>query len=120
MWSVSKQQMTAQTSKTINNQSKRFEQNLSIGFSPGSSMYLSIKGRHIYAIQASTADINYLFLDAKVRWQLNKWHSDLELDLTNLTDITNYQVMSLSSNQFALSKYTIRGRMGILRVTFRI
>ncbi|MEJ5995225.1 carboxypeptidase-like regulatory domain-containing protein [Pedobacter sp. Du54] len=100
------------------NRAKRFDQNVSVGFSALRQLFLMLNGRYIFSSQANVSNVSYLFLDAKVRYRQLKWRTDFEFDLSNLTNIKKYELLSLSSNQFAVNRYDIRGRMGIVRATF--
>lgn len=120
MWNASRQRSKGNTGDNLSNKVKRFDQNAVIGYSPRSNLFLNIKGRHIYSTQANVADISYFFLDANIRYKLIKQRMDLELDVTNLANVKNYEVFNLNSNLFAVNSYAIRGRMAIIRVTFNL
>lgn len=102
----------------LENTFKRIDQSFALGYAPTTRFFLNLKGRHIYSNQANMPDINYLFMDVNLRLKLGKLRTDLEFDLTNIFNITEYELFSLSSNQFAANSYDIRGRMAILRATF--
>lgn len=119
-WNQSKQKPIAGIDASLSNTSRRIDQNVSLGYSPVNNLYLTIQGRHIYAKQASVSNINYLFVDSKVRYKLIKWRTDLEFDITNLANLKRYEVFGLSSNQLVVNRYDIRSRMAILRGTFNL
>lgn len=119
-WNSSKQKAVGNVSSTLSNQTKRFDQNISLGYSPMSNLFFTLQGRQIYSNQASVSAINYLFLDTKMRYKFVKWRTDFEFDITNLANVKEYEVFSLSSNQFIANRYEIRGRMAILRATFNL
>jgi hypothetical protein len=117
LWTASRQRYKADaTVNTI----KQFDQRITMGYSPFKNCFLNAKGRHLYSTQAHVADISYLFIDANMRYKLSKWHMDLELDITNLANIKNYETLHLNANQFAVSLFELRGRMAIVRATFNL
>jgi hypothetical protein len=117
LWTTSQQRYKAgATANTI----KQFDQRITMGYSPFKNCFLNAKGRHLYSVQAHVADISYLFVDANMRYKLSKWRMDLELDITNLANIKNYETLHLNANQFAVSSFLLRGRMAIVRATFNL
>ncbi|WP_028295767.1 carboxypeptidase-like regulatory domain-containing protein [Olivibacter sitiensis] len=120
-WNTSRQLSTdGSPGNALDNRMRRLDQNASLGYSPARGLFLTARARHIQATQANAADISYLFTDANVRYKVSKWRTDLELDLTNLANVRDYEVFSLSSNRFSVNRYEIRGRMAILRATFNL
>ena len=99
---------------------KRFDQNIALGHSPVNNLFLTIKGRHLYSSQANASNINYLFLDANLRYKHTRWRTDLEFDVTNIANVKNYEVFTLSSNQFTANRFEIRGRMAVLKAMFNL
>jgi len=114
-WNRSEQKQS--NANAINNRTERFDQYLNFGYSPVNDLSLNLAGRHIYGSQSN---VNYLFLDVRARYKFTKLHTDVELNITNIGNIKNYEVFSLSSNQYYVSRYEIRGRMGILKATFNL
>jgi hypothetical protein len=104
----------------LENKVQRLDQNIGLGYSPVKSLFFNVRGRHIYSTQANVADINYLFLNTNIRYKLIRWKTDIELDVTNITNIRNYELFILSSSRFAVNRYEIRGRMAVLRATFNL
>lgn len=119
-WNESKQKPIAGISFNINNKTKRFNQNLNIGYSPINNLFINLMGRHIYGSQSDITNINYFFMDVNTRYKLVKWRTDFELNISNLANIKSFEIFSLSSNQFSVSHYDIRGRMAIIRATFNL
>ncbi len=115
-WNKSRQESGAKLANKV----KRYDQYIGLGYSPAKNLFLNISGRHIYSVQPAIAAINYVFLDTKIRYKLLKWRTDLEFDITNIANIKNYEIFTLSSNQFAFNRYAIRGRMAIVRATFNL
>lgn len=102
----------------LENSARRIEQSLNIGVNFISNLNLNIEGKNIYSARTGMDNQNYFFLNSRLRYKLAKWNTDLSLDLTNMMNQKKYEVMYLSSNQFALTQYNIRGFMGVLRATF--
>ncbi|MDP1811212.1 MAG: hypothetical protein Q8K66_07360 [Sediminibacterium sp.] len=119
-WNTSRQSNVTGTGPVPENKTKRFDHSFALGYSPTGRFFLNIKGRQIYSTQANVTDINYLFLDINFRYKLRGLHTDLEFDFTNLFNVKEYTIFSLSSNQFSVNSYSIRGRMGIVRATFNL
>lgn len=61
---------------------------------------------------------NYNFVDFSTRYRLIKLKTDLQLDISNLTNIKNYQTVILSSNTQYNYQYPLRGRMILFKVFF--
>ncbi|MES2828866.1 MAG: carboxypeptidase-like regulatory domain-containing protein [Bacteroidota bacterium] len=117
-WNTSEQKPVSGTSLNIMSKTRRFNQNVNLGYSPLKNLLIDVSGRHIYGKQANISNINYLFTDVGTRYKVVKWHTDFEFKLSNLANIKTYEIFNLSSNQFYVSRYEIRGRMAILRATF--
>jgi len=118
LWAASKQKPVASITANIDSESKRFDQSINLGYSPIDNFFVNLTIRNIYGRQSNISNINYVFMDIKARYKLVKWRTDLELDISNLANIKNYEVFSISSNQLFISRYEIRGRMSVLRATF--
>ncbi len=101
-------------------QLRQFDQSVGVTYSPFKNTFLRLNGRHQYINQPGTADVRYLFADAHARYRLVDWRTDVELDLSNLTDITAYETYSLSANHFGYNHYRLRGRMAVLKLTFNL
>ncbi|MGV3763554.1 carboxypeptidase-like regulatory domain-containing protein [Parapedobacter sp.] len=101
-------------------QIERFDQSVSITYSPFNNTFLRLTGRHQFSSQQGQAPIVYFFTDADIRYTLPKWHADLAINLTNLTHVTVYETYALSANHFAATQYTLRGRMAVLKATFNL
>ncbi|WP_257668746.1 carboxypeptidase-like regulatory domain-containing protein [Parapedobacter tibetensis] len=101
-------------------QIRRYDQSVSLMCSPFRNTFLRLSGRHQYTSQQQLQDISYFFADANIRYKLDKWNTDLELDFTNLANITEYETYSLTANQFGYSRYNLRGRMAVLKLAFNL
>lgn len=62
---------------------------------------------------------SYFFSDASWVYKINKWHSDLELGVTNLTNASNYRTVYLVQNTLTENVFFLRPRMIIGKITFR-
>lgn len=95
-------------------------QSIGLSYSPFKSTFIRLSGKHQYSKQPESQVVNYFFVDANVRYKIKKWRTDVELDLSNLANITSFETYSLSANRFAFSQYHLRGRMAILRFVFNL
>jgi hypothetical protein len=117
IWTGSRQRNKA---GAVVNKVKQFDQHVTFGYSPYKNLFLKLKGRHFYNLQATMANTSYLFLDANLRYKLIRWRMDLELDITNLANVSNFETFHLNANMFSSNSYQIRGRMAMLRATFNL
>ncbi|WP_345230647.1 carboxypeptidase-like regulatory domain-containing protein [Olivibacter ginsenosidimutans] len=97
-----------------------YDQSLMLNLTPNKRWLVGVNGRHLLTLQKHAQTIRYFFIDAHLRYTVNKWHSDIELNLTNLADIKTYEAYSLTANQFWYNRYILRGRMAVLKYTFTI
>lgn len=97
-----------------------FDQSLDLTFRPFENAFFKLSGRQLLTTQKNAENVKYLFTDLNFRYKIDKWKTDIELDASNLTDIRSYELYTLSSNQFGYSQYDLRGRMLLLRLSFRI
>jgi len=104
--------------ESLTNSALRIEQGVNLGCSPIKNLNLNVEGKTVYSTQANINNLNYFFLNARLRYKIVKWRTDLSFDITNLMNEKRYELLYLSSNQFAINSYELRGRMGILRLTF--
>lgn len=119
-WTISRSAREAIASILEDRQIQRYDQSLSLNYSPWAYLYLRVSGRHQYISQPAMDDLSYFFMDAKARYTLKKWRTDFDLDLTNLANVKQYETFSLTANQFAHSQYQLRGRMLVLKATFNL
>ena len=81
-------------------------------------LFSTLSAEHLYTHQAGQPDIKYLFADFNLRYKLMKFHTDLELNISNLTNIRTFEATYLSANTFSSGQYRIPGRIAMLRATF--
>ena len=119
-WTTSRLVQRNASAQVADRHMRQFDQSVGLTYSPFKSTFLRVDGRHQYTGQQQQAAVAYFFADANIRHKLAKWHTDVELHLTNLANVTSYETYSLSANQFGYSHYTLRGRMAVLKVTFNL
>src|SRR5690606_34038748 len=113
-WTASQLIATGTAMRVPERRIQRYDQSMSLLYSPFRNTFLRLSGRHQYTSQAQSEAIRYLFADANIRYKLNKWNTDIELNITNLANVTKYETYSVSANQFGYSRYDLRGRMAVL------
>lgn len=99
---------------------RQYDQSLGMTYSPTRGVFVRFSGRHQFTSQEQIRDISYLFVDANIRYRITSWRTDLELDLSNLTNIRSYETYSLSANNFSYSQYNLRGWMAVMKATFNL
>lgn len=119
-WSYSRLARREADVRLDSRQIRQLDQSIGLTYSPLKNMFLRLNGRHQYISQPYAADVRYFFADANLRYRPVNWHMDVELDLTNLANITAYETYSLSANQFGYNHYRLRGRMAVMKLTFNL
>ncbi|MFC7522514.1 hypothetical protein ACFQRK_01050 [Parapedobacter sp. GCM10030251] len=119
-WTASQLIATGTAMRVPERRIQRYDQSMSLLYSPFRNTFLRLSGRHQYTSQAQSEAIRYLFADANIRYKLNKWNTDIELNITNLANVTKYETYSVSANQFGYSRYDLRGRMAVLKLTVNL
>ncbi|SEL50687.1 carboxypeptidase-like regulatory domain-containing protein [Parapedobacter koreensis] len=119
-WTTSRLVQQEATAQVDGRQIRQLDQSVGLTYSPFKNTFIRLNGRHQYASQQQLTAIRYFFADANTRYRLDKWRTDVELDLTNLADVTAYETYSVSSNQLGYSYYQLRGRMAVLKCTFSL
>lgn len=99
---------------------QQHNQQVSLSYSPRNHVFLRFTARQQYVSQPGMQDLNYYFMDAKIRYNLRKWRTDFDLDLTNLANVKNYETFTLTANQFGHSRFELRGRMAVLKASFNL
>lgn len=119
LWSFSKlKDKGALNTDNFSSRAFRIDQNMAVGFTVKKRLYVEINGRHNYTTQTNSSDLQYFFMDAKLRLSNTKKKIDMNLDVTNLFNIKNYTRYGISANRLIQDEYTIRGRMVILRMDY--
>jgi hypothetical protein len=119
-WMTSRQVREEVDSVFPDRQIQNLDQSLGFSYSPFRSAFIRLSGKHQYSRQPQSQTINYFFVDANARYKINRWRTDIELDLSNLANITTYDTYSLSANRFVFNQYHLRGRMAVLKLVFQL
>ncbi|SKA10068.1 carboxypeptidase-like regulatory domain-containing protein [Sediminibacterium ginsengisoli] len=98
----------------------RIDQQVSLSNASVRNLFITLKAAHSHSRQAAMMPIGYFFADANLRYKAVKWRTDIELDVSNLFNVQQYETYQLTANMFSASRYDIRGRMAILRATFTL
>jgi hypothetical protein len=96
----------------------RLDQYLSIVFAPVNRMNVELSGKHSLSKQSNNDHVHYFFMDAKATYTLTNKRMDFSFSVTNLFNVTDYILYSLSPYQFNVDEYHIRGRMGVLKLSY--
>jgi len=81
-------------------------------------LFLNFHGRKINLWQSNINSVSFFSTDGGLRYKLTKWRADLSFDVSNIFNVKEYILFSVSSNQFNINKYPLRSRMAIGRITF--
>lgn len=119
-WTTSRLVSSEASAFVQDRQIQLYDQTVGLTYSPVKNGYIRVNARHQYNSQELGPDVSYLFADANIRYKVNKWRTDLELDLINLTNIRSFETYSLSANSFGYSHYQLRERMAVLKATFNL
>lgn len=119
-WMTSRQVREEVDSVFPDRQIQNLDQSLGFSYSPFRSTFIRLNGKHQYSRQPQSQTVNYFFVDANARYKINRWRTDIELDLSNLANITTYDTYSLSANRFVFNQYHLRGRMAVLKLVFQL
>jgi hypothetical protein len=119
-WMVSRSDRNDAGASLLDRKMQRLDQDLSINYSPKSHMFFRLSARNQFVEQPGMKNLNYTFLDAKLRYTFVKQKIDVDLDVSNLANIRRYESYFLSANQQSYSVYDLRGRMAILKVSFNL
>lgn len=119
-WMTSRQVREEVDSVFPDRQIQNLDQSLGFSYSPFRSTFIRLSGKHQYSRQPQSQTVNYFFVDANARYKINRWRTDIELDLSNLANITTYDTYSLSANRFVFNQYHLRGRMAVLKLVFQL
>src|SRR5690606_38237043 len=114
-WITSKSGIKNNKSTLPDRQIQNLNQSMGITYAPYKNTFLRVSGRHQLTKQSGIKDVNYFFVDINASYKLVKWQTDVELNLTNLANVTSYETYSISANSSIYSKYELRGRMAVLK-----
>lgn len=99
---------------------RRLNQTLGVNYSPSNVFFIKLSGKYMHDIQTKNLPQDYLFLDAQLRYRFDHWRMDFEIDLDNITNMKTYTRFQVTSNQFMVDNYSLRGFMATFRVRFNI
>lgn len=116
LWSTTRSLQEVVVGNKLSHRAVRLDQHLTVGFNVKNRLQFEIINRHSYSKQSNNNDVQYFFMDAQVRYTNSKKRLDLNLFLTNLFDVRDYTLYSISANQLVQDQYNLRGRMAILRL----
>lgn len=115
-WTQTKRQQVA----TADLDRNAFNFRQSIGFPvtlfPG--LHWQASARQLYSQQAGLKNINYIFMDSFIRYNYKKWRTDLELNVTNIGNIKQFELYTISANMQSQNSYELRGRMFVMKAIF--
>lgn len=96
----------------------RFEQNLNLTITPAKLWDLEIDSNYLLVDQNNFNSNQYLLFNLNFTRRFKKNKFDLSLDITNLFNVSEYRLLSISQNQQIDSNYQLRGRMIIGRLNW--
>jgi hypothetical protein len=99
---------------------KQFQQQASISYTPSDRLLYSLTSDYRYSKDASQEGYGYQFFDFAARYSFVKKRFDLELNITNLFDIKNYQAVSANINSIRTSNFRLPGRIVLMRAVFNL
>ncbi|MDB9755720.1 TonB-dependent receptor family protein [Winogradskyella sp.] len=104
--------------ESISYKMSRFEQNLNITVTPAKEWNMKLNSNYISINQNGFNSNNYFLLNLNFKHSLKNDKFELGIDVTNLFDIDEYRLYSISDNQQINSNFQLRGRMIIARLTW--
>jgi len=119
-WITSKSGLEKGNTSLSDRQIQNLDQSIGLTYAPYKNTFIRISGRHQFTKQSETKDVNYFFADVNASYKIIKWRTDIELNLTNLANITSYETYSISANSSVYSQYQLRGRMAIFKFIFNL
>lgn len=119
-WTVSRSEREDVAAKSLSRRMNSLNQDLGLSYSPKRHIFMHVKARNQFLKQPGMENLNYTFLDAKLRYTFTKQRIDVDLDLTNLANVKRFESYSLTANQMSHSLYDLRGRMAILKFSFNL
>lgn len=119
-WTLSRSAREVDAANLPDRTVQQYNQLIGLSYSPRNHVFIRFNGRQQYVNQPGMEGLSYYFIDAKVRYNLKKWRTDFDLDLTNLANVRDYETFTLTANQFSHSRFELRGRMAVLKATFNL
>ena len=97
---------------------RQLRQQSTVSITTVKNVYLNLSAEHLFTSQALQPNLNYLFADANLKYKMLKIKTDVELGVSNLTNIKNFEAVYLSANSLSTGSYQIPGRVAMLKVRF--
>lgn len=114
-WTKSRQQGG---DHTIQNKTALMMHTVGLPTNPFKNSFMRLNVRNISTSQTHMAHTSYTFVDFFARYKLNKWKTDLELEMSNLANIKKYQTYLMTANMLSQNEFELRGRTILLRAVF--
>jgi hypothetical protein len=114
-WTFSKNKVQNQENPTITQQSHNFNLNLF----PAKNQYFAIKSEYINN-NLFTERTENIFTDLIYRYTISKKKIDLEFQLSNLFNTTNYRTINISNFSYVETNFNLRPRQMLFKVRFTL
>ena len=98
----------------------RLQQQMAIDYNPFIGLQVKLSGEHYFTRRRGGADLTYFFADARVKYRVKRWRTDLELGAVNFLNVKRYDALYLSVNSLAANSYALPGRIVLLKVLFNL
>jgi hypothetical protein len=98
----------------------QLQQQMAIDYNPSAGLQFRLSGEHYFTSRQGGADLKYFFADAKAKYRIKKWKTDLQLDAANFLNVKRYDALYLSANTLIASSYTLPGRIILFKILFNI
>lgn len=82
------------------------------------NLFITLSAEHCFTQQARQPNLNFIFSDFSSRFVFVKIKTDLQVGLTNLTNIKKFGTIDFSPNAMKLSNYRLPGRQMMIKTTF--
>lgn len=93
-------------------------QQMRVYYNPTADLQFNLSGEHYLTIRKGNAGLKYFFADAWIKYHVRKWRVDWQLTTTNVFDIKTYNALYLTANTLTASRYTLPGRIILLKLMF--
>ena len=117
-WNASRTEEGTGSLYSMDHRAFRLDHSLTLQANPLSGLFVDLTAKHSYSSQSQSQPVRYFFVDMSVGHHHVLKGLELDLSLTNLLNVRNYDLYAVSSNQLLVNRYRLRGRMAILRATY--
>lgn len=104
--------------ESISYKTFRFEQNLNLTVTPAKEWNLKLNSNYISIKQNDFNSNTYFLLNLNFQHNLKNDKFELGIDVTNLFDVDEYRLYSITDNQQINTNFQLRGRMIIARLNW--